>query len=83
MLNAIDIERPGAAAGTPLARPRIALHRPWTASMDEGWSRWTLERYGFAFSSFPPKTALPASAFGSHGEGPPPRYLWNQSRWAA
>ena len=40
----------GPTTGTPLARPRIALYRPWTASMDEGWSRWLLERYGFAFT---------------------------------
>jgi len=47
---ALRAER-GPAAGTPLPRPRIALYRPWTASMDEGWSRWTLERYGFRFGS--------------------------------
>jgi hypothetical protein len=41
----------GPATGTPLPRPRIALYRPWTASMDEGWTRWVLERYGFAFAS--------------------------------
>jgi len=41
----------GPADGTLLPRPRIALYRPWTASMDEGWTRWLLERYGFAFSS--------------------------------
>ncbi|HSG09241.1 MAG TPA: M14 metallopeptidase family protein [Longimicrobiales bacterium] len=41
----------GPATGTPLPRPRIGLYRPWTASMDEGWTRWLLERYGFAFTS--------------------------------
>ncbi len=25
--------------------PRVALYRPWTASMDEGWTRWVLERF--------------------------------------
>ncbi|HKJ00980.1 MAG TPA: M14 family zinc carboxypeptidase, partial [Longimicrobiales bacterium] len=41
----------GSAVGTVLPRPRVGLYRPWTASMDEGWSRWLLERYGFAFAS--------------------------------
>jgi hypothetical protein len=35
--------------GTPLARPRIGLFEPWTGSMDEGWTRWLLEQYGFEF----------------------------------
>jgi hypothetical protein len=40
----------GPAAGTLLPRPRVGLYRPWTASMDEGWTRWLLERHGFAFA---------------------------------
>jgi hypothetical protein len=28
--------------------PRVALYQPWTANMDEGWTRWVLEQYGFA-----------------------------------
>ncbi|MFH1765562.1 MAG: M14 metallopeptidase family protein, partial [Gemmatimonadota bacterium] len=35
------------SAGQRLAPPRIGLFRPWQASMDEGWTRWLLERYGF------------------------------------
>ncbi len=27
---------------------RVALYQPWTASMDEGWTRWVLEQYEFA-----------------------------------
>ena len=35
-----------------LARaPRIALYKPWTASMDEGWTRWVLEQFGVPFAS--------------------------------
>jgi hypothetical protein len=26
---------------------RLAVYRPWQASMDEGWLRWILEHYGF------------------------------------
>jgi len=31
--------------------PRIGLYRPWTASMDEGWTRWVFEQYGIPFTS--------------------------------
>jgi hypothetical protein len=35
------------AAGRPSKRARVGLFRPWGSSMDEGWTRWVLERYGF------------------------------------
>ncbi len=31
----------------PFSRPRVGLYRPWTASIDEGWTRWLLEDFGF------------------------------------
>jgi hypothetical protein len=34
-----------------LQTPRTALYKPWTASIDEGWTRWLLEQYEFPFSS--------------------------------
>ena len=33
---------------TKLGAPRVGLYKPWLASMDEGWTRFLLERYGFA-----------------------------------
>jgi hypothetical protein len=30
-----------------LTEPRIALYKPWQASMDEGWTRFVLDQYGF------------------------------------
>jgi hypothetical protein len=30
-----------------LKKARIGLYRPWSASIDEGWTRWILENYGF------------------------------------
>jgi len=47
---ALRAERTGSPGG-PTVRARVGLYRPWRASMDEGWSRWLLERYGFQFSN--------------------------------
>jgi hypothetical protein len=32
-------------------RPRIALYQPYTANMDEGWTRWLLENFGFEYTT--------------------------------
>jgi hypothetical protein len=39
------------AATLALAKPRIALYRPWVASIDEGWTRWILEKYNFPYKN--------------------------------
>lgn len=31
--------------------PRIALYQPWTASMDEGWTRWVFEQHGITYTT--------------------------------
>jgi hypothetical protein len=28
---------------------RVGLFRPWSGSLDEGWTRWVLEQYGFEY----------------------------------
>ncbi|HWG21110.1 MAG TPA: M14 metallopeptidase family protein [Terracidiphilus sp.] len=35
------------AHSTPIKVARIGLYRPWAPSIDEGWTRWILENYGF------------------------------------
>jgi len=42
------------SAGVPAARLRIALFKPWTASMDEGWTEWLLDRYGLSYTVIAP-----------------------------
>jgi hypothetical protein len=34
-----------------VAPARVGLYKPWVASMDEGWTRWLLERYEFPFTN--------------------------------
>jgi hypothetical protein len=45
---------PAGAEG--LRAPRVGLYKPFTASMDEGWTRWLLEQYGFDSKSLDNKT---------------------------
>jgi ribosomal protein S18 acetylase RimI-like enzyme len=50
--------RPGTPRGPAEAivkKPRLGLYQPWTASMDEGWTRWLLEQYGFTFTVIHPE----------------------------
>ncbi|HET7694671.1 MAG TPA: M14 metallopeptidase family protein [Vicinamibacterales bacterium] len=43
-----------AAGASAVAKPRIGLFRPWSGSMDEGWTRWLLEQYGFEYVTLRP-----------------------------
>jgi Zinc carboxypeptidase len=52
-LVAERVERP-AVPGATMPRPRIGLFRPWGSSMDEGWTRWVLEQYGFEIVTLRP-----------------------------
>jgi len=53
-LNVKASDAPKGAAGAARSEsiafhaPRIGMYQPWTGgNMDEGWTRWVLERYGF------------------------------------
>jgi hypothetical protein len=39
----------GAATGRALDTFRVGLYQPWTASMDEGWTRWVFETWDLPF----------------------------------
>jgi hypothetical protein len=43
------ITRP--ALATALRAPRVGLYQSWSASMDEGWTRWLFEYYGFDYKT--------------------------------
>jgi hypothetical protein len=35
----------------PLRTPRLGVYKSWSPSMDEGWTRWVLEQFGFDYAS--------------------------------
>jgi hypothetical protein len=45
-VNIAAVAKP--AGSTPVRKARVGLYRPWTASLDEGWTRWILKSYEFA-----------------------------------
>ncbi|HEY3840011.1 MAG TPA: M14 family metallopeptidase, partial [Bryobacteraceae bacterium] len=34
-----------------IRRPRIGLYKSWVPAMDEGWTRWLFEQFGFEYTS--------------------------------
>jgi hypothetical protein len=42
-------ERRAPGGGSTVAT-RLAVFKPWTASMDEGWLEWLLDQYGFKYT---------------------------------
>ncbi|MCK6681774.1 MAG: M14 family metallopeptidase [Thermoanaerobaculia bacterium] len=39
-----------------VSAPRVGLYKPWMASMDEGWTRFVLDEYGFGPKTLDNKT---------------------------
>ncbi len=42
--------RPDGIDTLEVKAPRVGLYRSWVPSMDEGWTRWTLEQFGFEYT---------------------------------
>ena len=51
----LQAERTESAPGRAIRQPRIGMYQPWSGSMDEGWSRWVLEQYGFPLIAVHPE----------------------------
>ncbi|HVR42878.1 MAG TPA: M14 metallopeptidase family protein [Thermoanaerobaculia bacterium] len=49
---------------TRLRAPRVGIYKPWLASMDEGWTRWLLEEYGFRLETLDNESIRKAAASG-------------------
>lgn len=49
-VKASDAAKATGSGPAPVAvkSPRVGLYQPWTANMDEGWTRWVLEQWEFA-----------------------------------
>jgi hypothetical protein len=47
---ALRAERRGPSTTAPTIKQRVAVYKPWTASMDEGWLEWLLDQYGFKYT---------------------------------
>jgi hypothetical protein len=54
------------AAADALSAPRVGLYKPWLVSMDEGWTRFVLEQYGFDPKSLDNKAVKAGSLSGSY-----------------
>jgi len=45
------LDAPPAGPRHAVRAARVGLYKPWLASMDEGWTRWLLEQYGFPYAN--------------------------------
>jgi hypothetical protein len=50
-LPILPLDRAPAGPAFRVKPIRVGLYKPWVASLDEGWTRFLLERYGFAFQN--------------------------------
>jgi len=46
----LQAERTNSVTGAAV-RSRVALYKPWRASMDEGWTRWLFDQFGFEYTT--------------------------------
>jgi hypothetical protein len=46
----VQAQRTNGSGNAPVAM-RVALYKPWRASMDEGWTRWLFDTYGIVYTT--------------------------------
>jgi hypothetical protein len=51
----VGVKEKSSVAKSKVSPFRLGMYKPWTASMDEGWTRWVLEQYQFPLKSFSTK----------------------------
>jgi hypothetical protein len=58
-----DLAQSGSSARVAsLKKPKVGLYKSWAPSMDEGWTRWVLEQFGFDYSNITDQDVRPAQA---------------------
>jgi len=62
MITATADAPPVTAVDVP--RPRLAVYQSWGSNMDEGWTRWLLDNYGFEYTVLHPQDMRAAGAAG-------------------
>jgi len=45
-----DFYRAAVPGAVEKRKPRVALYRSWVSNMDEGWTRWMLDQFGFDYA---------------------------------
>lgn len=48
-LDVVSLHRRPDVESRCLHKPRIGLYQSWTANIDEGWTRWIFDNYGFDY----------------------------------
>lgn len=49
------VRRAPAVSLITVTRPRLAVYQPWGSNMDEGWTRWLLDDFGFEYTTLHPQ----------------------------
>ena len=51
----VNPRQSGSEPARPVKPPRIGIFQPWSGSIDEGWTRWLFEQYGFPLTVLHPE----------------------------
>ena len=54
----------------PIGKSRVALYKPWTASIDEGWTRLVLDQYEFKYATITDQQVKAGNLRGQYDAAP-------------